>query len=458
MKFLTTSWIAKALGQSIKEDKPLSLISSDTREIKANSLFVALSGENADGHNFVDKAQAAGAIALVHRKDFAPPKGMISFPVENTLEAWRLIARAWRKEFQIPVVVVAGSAGKTTSKEFLSAILRGKYKNVLQTIGSQNGFQGVPATLLRLRAEHEAAVIEVGIDDRGAMIQHLDVVAPSAGLLSSIGPEHLEKLIDLDTVEFEEGLLFKVLEERKGIAAVNLDDTRIAHQARQLKNARVINYGLGKGEAQGKILSSGEEISLEVSGIFSGREVFSLPLEGSHNARNLLGAIALAYGLGLSAAEMKKGLATFTPPPGRSEVHEWKGCRVLADTYNANPASVEAALDTLFLGSSQGEAWVCLGDMLELGTFEEKMHRGLADPILKHGVKHVFLYGPRMKNLLDELRGKKFAGTLKHFDTHEAMASALAGSAKPGDRILIKGSRGMRMENMWKALQNAPKA
>jgi UDP-N-acetylmuramoyl-tripeptide--D-alanyl-D-alanine ligase len=243
MQFLTSTWIAKALGlPAPAKNETISIVSSDTRELKAHSLFVALKGENADGHDFVEKARAAGATALVHRRGFPAPAGMISFPVEDTLHAWRLLAKAWRKEFTMPVIAVAGSAGKTTSKEMLAAILRGKYKNVLQTAGSQNGFQGVPTTLLRLRPEHEAAVIEVGIDEQGSMIQHLDLVAPDAGLLSSIGPEHLEKLIDLDTVEKEEGLLFKVLNELNGFAVVNNDDDRIRNQAKlHLKSARKLS-------------------------------------------------------------------------------------------------------------------------------------------------------------------------------------------------------------------------
>ncbi|MGZ3693984.1 MAG: UDP-N-acetylmuramoyl-tripeptide--D-alanyl-D-alanine ligase [Bdellovibrionota bacterium] len=456
MNFLTLHWIAKALGQTPPaKDAPVSLLSSDTREIKPGALFVALKGENADGHDFVEKAKAAGATALIHRKDFKAPAGMISFPVEDTLAAYRLLAKAWRKEFKMPVIAVAGSAGKTTSKEMLAAILRGKWKNVLQTQGSQNGFQGVPTTLLRLRPDQDAAVIEVGIDEPHSMIQHLDLVAPDAGLLSSIGPEHLEKLIDLDTVEKEEGFLFEFLEKAKGLAAVNNDDERIRNQAKlHLKSARKLTYGIDRaGELRGYTVNQGDDLYLDVENLRPGlAERFKVPLEGLHNARNLLGAIALAHGLGLTTEEMQKGIATFTPPPGRSEVHEWRGCKVLADTYNANPASVEAALDTLFATKRAGETWVCLGDMLELGTLEESMHRGLADPILKHDVRHVLLYGPRMQKLAAELKARGHQD-VKHFSTQEAMAEAIRKQAKSGDRILLKGSRGMRMENVWKALQ-----
>ena len=456
MTFLSTTWVARALQQTPPSDESrLDQITSDSRDVKPGGLFVALVGENFDGHAFVDKARASGAKAIVHRKDFTPPVDLVSFPVDDTLEAWRQLSKAWRAEVKIPIAAVAGSAGKTTSKELLSALFRGKWNPVLQTQASQNGFQGVPTTLLRLAPEHQAAVIEVGIDDKGAMIQHLDLVQPDAGLLTSIGPEHLEKLIDLDTVEKEEGLLFTILDQRKGLAAVNLDDERIARQAAQLHAAHKITYSLRQAaDVRGHLVVEGESLFIDVEGLGSLQPVrFPVPLEGAHNALNLLGVIALAHGLGVSHEEMQKGLSTFTPPPGRSEVHHWNGVKVLADTYNANPTSVGAALETLFTGSLSGETWVCLGDMLEMGSLEEELHRGLADPIMKFGVKHVFLYGPRMKALADELKKRGFKGSVEHYEAHEMMASRLRASVKPGDRVLLKGSRGMRMENVWKTLQ-----
>ena len=458
MIFLNTTWVAKALGLPRPTDESkLEQITSDSREVKPGGLFVALVGENADGHAFVDKARAAGAKALVHKVGFTPPKDMVSFPVEDTLNAWRLLSKAWRAEFNIPVVAVAGSAGKTTSKELLAAILRGKFESVLKTEASQNGFQGVPTTLLRLNHEHKAAVIEVGIDDKGAMAQHLELVQADFGLLTSIGPEHLEKLIDLDTVEKEEGLLFEFLEERPGIAAVNLDDERITRQSKALKAASRITYSLrGPADVQGRMETVGDHLYLHVAGIAPQPVKFTVPLEGAHNALNLLGAVALAHGLGVSPEDMHNGLFTFQAPPGRSEVHHWNGVKVMADTYNANPTSVVAALETLFTSASSGETWVCLGDMLEMGALEESLHRGLADSIVQYNVKHVFLYGPRMKHLADELSKRKFSGSVEHFDTHEMIANRLKSSVKAGDRILLKGSRGMRMENVWKTLNTQP--
>jgi len=447
MKFLTSQWIAKSLKLPSPE-KALSFshLTSDTREVKPGSVFVALKGENTDGHNFIEQALQSGATAVVHRKGFAVTKAQ-SFAVDDTLYAWRHLAASWRNEFTVPVIAICGSSGKTSSKELLAAILRGKYKEVLQTIGSQNGFQGIPSTLLRLREHHQVAVIEVGIDEIGAMAQHLEIVNPNAGLLSSIGPEHLEKLIDLDAVEKEEGLLFDFLERKKAIAAVNLDDPRIANQAKILKNSTQITYGCGqKADLSGQRKGETLHISWEKKNF-----ILPLPLPGEHNALNLLGAAALAKLLGLTFEEMAEGLKTFTPPPGRSEIHQWKGRTVIADTYNANPSSVTAAIR--MLAESPGQScWICLGDMLEMGTKEEELHRGLWEEIVKAKPKQVLLYGPRMKHLADELLKKNFLA-VAHFEKHEELAAALERS-NAGDKILIKGSRGMRMEKVWQLLSS----
>lgn len=455
MKTFDSYWVARALNQKVPAPShSYQHITSDSRTAKPGSLFVALKGENSDGHQFLEKAKSQGATGCVHLQGTTAPNGMQSFEVKDTLEAWRLLSKAWRKEFSIPVVAVAGSAGKTTSKELMAALFRGHWSNVLATEGSQNGFQGIPTTLLRLNLDCEAAVIEVGIDEPGAMIQHLEIVQPDAGILTSIGPEHLEKLIDLDTVEKEEGLLFQVLEKSGGLVAINLDDERIVNQAKNLQNAQQITYSLKRtADVMGEYRP--ETQSLIVRGISGSSVEFSCPLEGAHNALNLLGCIALSHALALSPDEMKKGLISFRPPPGRSEVHAWKECKVYADFYNSNPASVTVAMDTVVAAKEANQKVIlCLGDMLEMGALEERLHRNLADPILEKGIPVVFLYGPRMKHLEHELKKRGYSGSVRHFDTHESLADEILKQIQPGDRILIKGSRGMKMEKVWEALKN----
>ena len=449
-KFFNSQWIGSALQQNPPPKFfALNKITSDTREVENGDLFVALQGESSDGHRFVTDAIAKGATAILVRRDFPAPTGVCVFTAADTLEAYRSLARAWRREFVLPVVAVAGSAGKTTTKELIAALLRGKYKNVLFTQSSQNGYQGIPATLLRIRAEHDAAVIEVGIDECDAMKKHLNLVCPDYGILTSIGEEHLEKLIDLDTVEKEEGLLFSALATRNGLAIVNLDDARIARQANLCATLQKISYSLqDKADLYGEVMHSADCWSLQLKEPY--QEKIASPLPGKHNVANLLGAISVAHAIGLSFEEIHSGLATFLPPPGRSHLVDWKGVHILADTYNANPPSVIAAMETLPNGTRR---YVALGDMLELGTHEENLHRSLAEAILKSNISGVFLFGDRMKALTDELQKRQYPGLLAHFSQSEVMAQALASTLVAGDALLIKGSRGMRMEKVLEFLQ-----
>ncbi|NDD91128.1 hypothetical protein EBZ37_03485 [bacterium] len=212
------AWIAEVLSlpkHSGDDQLRFHQFITDSRKVTESSLFVAIRGEKMDGHDFIPKAIAQGATAVLAEESVVLSKNLASefpktrfFCVTDVQEGFRKIASAWRKHFNIPVVLVAGSNGKTTTKEFLSALLQGKYRSVLKTQGSQNGFLGIPMTLIELRSHHGAAVIEVGIDEVGAMAQHVPLVHPTHTLLTVIGPEHLEKLIDLPTVAREEILAF----------------------------------------------------------------------------------------------------------------------------------------------------------------------------------------------------------------------------------------------------------
>jgi UDP-N-acetylmuramoyl-tripeptide--D-alanyl-D-alanine ligase len=426
---------------------------------------VAITGDKFDGHNFIPQAIEKGATGIICRRGtpLNPQKGLHLFIVEDTIQAYRRLAAAWRREFSIPVVAVAGSVGKTTTKEMLSAILRGKWPNVLRTQGSQNGFLGIPMTLLEIRSEHGAAVVEVGIDEIGAMEQHMPIVNATAALLTSIAPEHLEKLIDLPTVAREEGIALKAVAQTGGWAVINLDDPWIRPHYATLKSAKKVGYSLlfegispstlPPGSLAGKLTSEGQ---LEVTGLNGTPTRFNLPLPGRHNAGNLLAAIAVAHILGLNAEEIQHGLGTFSGAEGRSELRELAGSTpVVCDYYNASPASMEAGfslLSDVARVRKAGARWACLGDMLELGSGEEYYHRGLAESLVRHGIENVLLYGPRMQALHRELQGRGYKGSLSHHSSHEELGRVLLDQAKAGDAILIKGSRGMKMEEVWKSL------
>ena len=343
--------------------RPFTAISIDSRKIPAGCLFVAIAGEKHDGHSFIDAAVRAGAAGVLYRKGFAVeiPAPVHQYRVDDTQEAFRQLSGRWRREFSLPVIAVAGSNGKTTTKELLAAILGGRFPQVLKTLGSQNGFLGIPLTLMGLRPEHGAAVIEVGIDELGAMEKHMTLVGASASVLTSIGPEHLEKLRDVPTVAREESFAFSALSSsgqgHGGLVAVNLDDPWIRPHWATLKGVRRVGYTLAPDRLPSGIdREAGDEFLIgEVKGtelLVRGRAfpatAFGLPLPGRHNASNLLAAVAVASGLGLTPDEIQRGLAGFRGAAGRSEVVTTaEGTIVVCDYYNASPPSVVAGLEVL---------------------------------------------------------------------------------------------------------------
>lgn len=447
-KLFSLSLILNALDLKSTSPGPkgFDALSTDSRKVTHGTLFVAVPGDKFDGHAFIEKAIQAGATGILCKKGTVPPPcphPIHFFEVEDTVLAYRSIAHAWRAQFSIPIIAVAGSNGKTTTKELLASILAGKFKHVLKTTGSQNGFLGIPMTLLELRQEHEIAVIEVGIDDKDTMDSHMELVRPTAAVLTSIGPEHLEKLIDVDTVAKEEAKALHFIAKNAGSIAFNEDDPRIKSLKPSLAGAKLFPFSLHTSPSDGK--------SLHWNG-----QTFDLPLLGKHNASNLLAALTLASLHGLSPKEIKEGLSRFTPATGRSEIRKLaQEITVLCDYYNANPASMIAGIALLReISPTAPTCHACLGDMLEQGIQEEALHRSLADQLMNSHIENVFLYGPRMKWLEAELKNRHFKGAVEHFETHAALSQKLKGSLKPHDSVLIKGSRGMKMEEVWRELES----
>ena len=466
---ITPEFVQRVLHQSRahlpKANIAFSNIISDSRKVIPGSLFVALKGDKFDGHSFIQDAITQGAHGVLCRKgsvNIHQNQDICIFAVEDPLVSYRQIAAAWRKEFSIPIVAVAGSAGKTTTKELLAAILSGKWSHVLKTERSHNGFIGIPMTLLELQSKHEVAVIEVGIDEIGAMQQHIALVNPYVAVLTTIGPEHLETLKDVPTVAREEGIALSYVARSGGIVAINLDDPWIKPHFVTLREGRRVSFSLLNAEKSSQEnhlsgLLSQDGKTLEFEGMNLPPTRVELPLQGKHNATNLLAAISVAAALGLTTDEIKKGLSTFKGAEGRSEIRELSGAtRIICDYYNAQPMSMTAGFELLAQNSGRGGKanWACLADMLELGPEEERFHRELAPKLLELRIQNILLYGPRMVALENELRRRGFAGTLAHFSSHSALASALTEKVQPGDTVLIKGSRGMKMEEVWKLLES----
>jgi UDP-N-acetylmuramoyl-tripeptide--D-alanyl-D-alanine ligase len=462
---ITPEFVTRALGLTIPQailahlPESFSSVTTDSRKIEPGCLFVCLKGDRFDAHDFIPQAIEKGAqgIVCLRGTSIADPRSAQIFAVEDTVEAFRSLAYHWRREFSCPVIAVAGSVGKTTTKEILTSVLGGKYSSILKTQGSQNGFLGIPMTLMELRAHHQIAVIEVGIDEIGAMKQHMDLVGANASLLTTIGPEHLEKLRDVATVAQEEGIALTSVAQAGGLIAISLDDPWIKPHAKSIHQGTHVTYSLSQKDATvyGAYSDSDNSLTVTRSGEPSATR-YPLPIQGKHNALNTLAAIALASGLGLTASEIERGLKTFRPVGGRSELKSIGPIQFVCDYYNANPTSTEAGLELLCQIAARSGAknrFACLGDMLELGADEERFHRDLAGSLIRLRIEHVYLFGPRMKWLADELSQRSFMGEYRHFEQHAPLSSLVAQTIRAGDVVLIKGSHGMKMEEVYKSLE-----
>lgn len=472
--FLSAKECAEVLGINANGAVDFNRVVTDSRKVQPGDLFAAIRGDNHDGNNFVELAIKQGAAGVIYdRKIENLDHGLAQaslFLVPDTTEALRKLAHYWRTKrlANTPICVVAGSVGKTTTKEFLAAILRGKFKSVLSTEGSQNGFLGIPLTLLNLRSTHEAAVVEVGIDELGAMAQHLDLIEPNFSMVTALGPEHLEKLGNMQNVVDEEALAIEWIASRGKKTLVNMDEPQLVakasgYQKRNLQGFRMIVQSQNEVGASG--LGLGRKVDPQfpvLEGVFksSSRKLrigelsveLSVPLPGEHNARNLLGAVAMGIAMGLSTEQIQAGLQSFVPPWGRSESRQLKtGVSVLCDFYNSNPTSLRAALKTIAEISKGKRLFLCLGDMLELGDDEKRYHEELVSELSQVQSEYIYLVGQRMHWLWDKMDPGLKSKT-KWSQESASVVLDLRPRLQSGDVLLIKGSRGIRLEKVWEGL------
>jgi len=436
-------------------------VSTDTRTITAGSLFVPLAGAHFDGHDYIGQAVGAGAAGvLVQRgregllEKSAGEAAIIS--VDDTLKALGDLARYWRARFQIPVVAITGSSGKTTTKEMAAAII-GREKQLLKNEGNFNNLVGLPMTLFQLNESHEVAVLEMGTNRRGEIARLTEIAGPTVGVITNVGPAHLEGLKSLETIREEKGDLFRVMDNR-GTAVINLDDEALAPWAEKWKGKKM-TFGI---QADADVTASHITHEGEKGTIFkllmegASREIL-LPVLGFHNVSNALAAAAASSAAGLSFDAICQGLMAFRPVGGRMEVYRLKnGGTLIDDTYNANPASVAVALRTLQGLKGECRSTVILGDMLELGSEAEKYHEEIGRSLADTGVNKVYLRGDfaRVTAKGAMKRGMKSDQVLIDLSTEETVAH-LKACLKTGDWVLVKGSRKMKMEEIVQAIVSA---
>lgn len=433
-------------------DVEFAALSIDSRTLNSGELFVALHGPSFDGHAFVDAAKERGAIALLvaHRVDSDLPQVVVG----DTHKALGELAAAWRQCYQIPLIAVTGSNGKTTVKEMLSSILSvmtTRPGSVLATHGNLNNDIGVPLTLMRLNSKHQYAVIEMGANHAGEIRYLTHLAQPTIALINNAGPAHLEGFGDVMGVAQAKGEIFEGL-STAGIAIINADDDYADVWRGLCAGNSYQTFGLSE---KADVTASDLQLSDDASYRFRLHAAndaidIQLPLPGKHNVMNALAASAAALAAGVTLAAVREGLQALGSVGGRLQVKQSiTGVTVIDDTYNANPASLQAALDTLD-DYGAGEKILVLGDMGELGSLAATLHQQMGEQALSSGIDQLFTVGAQA-----QYAAQTFGAAANHFATQEALIAALKAAVSTNKNktiVLVKGSRSMQMERVVAAL------
>lgn len=429
--------------------KRLTGISTDTRSLREGNLFVALRGERADGHRFLAEAFGRGALAAVV-EDGADVSSVASkslLVVHSSTHALGMLARLHRDRFDIPVIAVAGSNGKTTTKDMITAVLSTRY-TVLSTEGNHNNHIGVPLTLFGLSRKHDVAVVEVGTNHPGELAWLCEILDPTHGLVTAIGREHLEFFGSLEGVAREEGTLYTVLRKRKnGVAFVNADDREVVALARGVR--RRVSYGFtaARPVVRGRALQSDARgcAAFELTGPRMKKpQGIRLAVPGVHNGLNALAAAAVGSAFRIPAGDIRRALERIRPSSKRMELVDLEGVLIFNDTYNANPDSMLASLQTLASARVPGKKIAVLADMRELGPAGPEEHARIGRAVRDLGIDYLLTFGALARHM-HEAAGLPFA---VHYEQKNVLAEYLAELIAPGDAVLVKGSRGMQMEDV----------
>jgi len=432
----------------------VSAISIDSRKIPANSLFIAIEGTNFDGHSFIKEAIKCGAKALVINESRLSLAGKIKMPfitVPDTITALGNIAGIWRSKLTTKVIGITGSAGKTTTREILVQILSEKF-NVNKTIGNNNNHIGVPLTILSTQNKHDILVAELGTNHFGEIKYTADIIRPDYALITNIADSHLEFFKDRKGVLKEKWELAEITEAGNGLVFINNDDNLLKKSGNKL--VRKITYAFdNEADVRGKILGYNEEGQTEIEITFGKKKVrLSLPLYGEQNAKNLLAAAAIAFKLGLGVNQIREGVKKLKAADKRLNVKKHNDVTIIDDTYNANPESMRASLELLGKMTLFKSRIAVLGDMFELGADEIELHKSLNEVIKKNKIDSVFTIGNRMRHLYELLKNTGIE--VKHFNIREALSSYLDKRDFINSVVLVKGSRGMKMEEFVKVIES----
>ncbi len=460
----TRTAILEATGGKLRcEGKRSSFgeVVTDSNKVKKGAIFIALKGERLDGHRFVGDAVRRGAACVIVGR--RPRRAMVGnatvVEVADTLRALGDLAHYRRERCGAKVLAITGSNGKTTTKEMLAAILeeavvqgrpwRGK---VLKTEGNFNNLVGLPLTLLRLRKRDRVAVVELGTNHPGEIRRLSEIADPDLGIITSVAAAHLEGLNSLAGVAREKGALYQNIRPG-GAIAVNLDDPWVRRLGEKFKGKKLTYGKSGWLRAKNLRLRDAKGVDFTLcAGAHRGK--IQLNYLGQHNVVNALGAAAIALGAGASLTAVRRGLLKAKPYAMRMQVENWRGVGVINDAYNANPASMKAALRTLGELACRGKKIAVLGDMFELGRHSRKEHQKLGRTAAMARIQRLYLLGRQAGAVRQgALSGGMGAENIFIGKDHGEISACLRAHARTGDWLLIKGSRGMKMERVLSDLK-----
>ncbi len=456
----TVHEIAAATGGRIigPETGTVGGISTDSRSVAPGELFVPLRGERFDGHAFIAEVIAKGIRTVLAEETWlaakGAPSGAACIAVHDTLRALGDLAAAWRRRFAVPLIGITGSNGKTTTKEMLAAIL-GQTGPGLKTEGNLNNLIGLPQMLFRLLPEHLWAVLEMGMSEPGEIDRLAEIAAPRVGVVLNAFPAHLESMGSVENVARAKGELFLRL-PAGGCAVYNGDDPLISRQPSPTGVQR-LSFGLGDNHVRATEIESlgidGQRFTL---GLPDGSAIVRLRAFGGHNIHNALAAAAAAHSLGIAPDVIRSGLEAFRPYDKRFQLEQARGLVLIDDSYNANPASMAAALTTLAELKGGNQAFVALGDMMELGGDEAGLHRTLGTQAARVADR-LYLYGQLTAHTAEGAVSAGMPATaIIRANDHDTIVRDILARAKAGDFVLVKGSRGMRMERVAEGIRNNP--
>ncbi len=425
-------------------DTKFTSCSIDTRQLQSGAIYIALAGENFNGHDFIQQAQNKGAVAAIVSSNVKTD--LPTLLVDDTRKALGKLANLWRQNFDLPIIAVTGSNGKTTTKEMLKAIFTQQSPSVLATKGNLNNEIGVPLTLFNLNHEHRYAVVEMGANHIGEIANLTTMVEPTCAVITQCSPAHLEGFGTIERVAKAKGEIFTQLPD-DGIAIINNDDV-YAKLWHDLATPHKINtYGLNNADITAtdiNLQNASSKFNLQTP---IGNIIINLPLPGKHNIMNALAATACALTCDCSLHTIQQGLQTMQPVAGRLQIIQGKqGITLLNDTYNANPASLKAALQVL--QNTASPHWLALGDMGELGEDSIKFHQQAGQLAKKFGVEKLWTIGN-----ISHHATNSFGNGSCHFSNHADLMQAISSQLPSLATLLIKGSRDMQMEKIVHALQ-----